>query len=61
MRSKNAKRLVEFRGEHPKLEHGKCYTIAEYVKVCNEMMDWGFYLRFTDADGEPLKGLEYVR
>ncbi len=31
------------------------------VKVCNEMMDWGFYLRFTDADGEPLKGLEYVR
>lgn len=36
MRSKNAKRLVEFRGEHPKLEDGKCYTIAEYVKVCNE-------------------------
>jgi hypothetical protein len=30
------------------------------VKVCNEMIDWGFYLRFTDTDGEPLKGLEYV-
>ncbi len=29
------------------------------VKVCNEEMDWGFYLRFTDADGKPLKGLEF--
>ncbi|MFC1714308.1 DUF3352 domain-containing protein [Candidatus Poribacteria bacterium] len=29
------------------------------VKVCNEEMNWGFYLRFTDADGKPLKGLEF--
>jgi len=36
MRSKNAKRLVEFKGEHPILQNGKCYTIAEYVKVCND-------------------------
>jgi len=37
MRSKNAKRLVEFRGEHPKLEDGKCYTIADLVNVCNDI------------------------
>ena len=29
------------------------------VKVCNEEMDWGFYLRFTDADGKLLKGLKF--
>ena len=28
------------------------------VKVCNEEIDWGFYLRFTDTDGKPLKDLE---
>lgn len=37
MRSKNAKRLVEFRGEHPQLQDGKCYTIADLVKVCNDI------------------------
>jgi hypothetical protein len=30
------------------------------VKVCNEEIDWGFYLRFTSTDGEPLKDLEYA-
>ena len=29
------------------------------VKVCNREQDWGFYLRFTDADGRPIKGLTY--
>ena len=24
------------------------------VKVCNEEMAWGFYLRITDADGKPI-------
>lgn len=28
------------------------------VKVCNEELDWGFYLRFTDLNGNPLKNLE---
>jgi tetratricopeptide (TPR) repeat protein len=29
------------------------------VKVCNREMNWGFYLRFTDADGKSLEDLEY--
>lgn len=29
------------------------------VKVCNEEMDWGFYLRFTEPDGKPLKSLRF--
>ncbi len=29
------------------------------VKVCNQEMDWGFYLRFTDAEGKALKDLYY--
>ena len=37
MRSKNAKRLVEFRGHHHDLKNGECYTIAEYTKVCNNL------------------------
>ncbi len=28
------------------------------VKVCNEEMSWGFYLRFTDADGKPFEDLK---
>ncbi|MDE0635288.1 MAG: tetratricopeptide repeat protein [Candidatus Poribacteria bacterium] len=28
------------------------------VKVCNEEIDWGFYLRVTDADGKPFKDLK---
>lgn len=31
------------------------------VKVCNEQMEWGFYLRLTDAEGRPLRDLEHVR
>ncbi len=27
------------------------------VKICNEEMYWGFYLRITDADGKPFKDL----
>ena len=27
------------------------------VKVCNEEMSWGFYLRVTDADGKPVEGV----
>ncbi|RKU24620.1 hypothetical protein C6497_17530 [Candidatus Poribacteria bacterium] len=27
------------------------------VKVCNEEMSWGFYLRITDTDGNPFKDL----
>ena len=27
------------------------------VKVCNEEIDWGFYLRVTDADGKPVEDL----
>ncbi len=37
MRSKNAKRLVEFRGEHPRLQNGNCSTFAELFKVCNDI------------------------
>ena len=29
------------------------------VKVCNEEMDWGFYLRFTEINGKPLSGLKF--
>jgi len=29
------------------------------VKVCNQEMTWGFYLRFTDVDGKALKDLYY--
>ncbi len=28
------------------------------VKVCNERMSWGFYLRVTDTDGIPVKDLK---
>ena len=28
------------------------------VKVCNEEMSWGFYLRVTDADGKPFEDLK---
>ena len=28
------------------------------VKVCNEKISWGFYLRVTDADGKPFKDLK---
>ena len=28
------------------------------VKVCNEEMSWGFYLRVSDPDGKPLEGLK---
>ncbi|MDE0635289.1 MAG: tetratricopeptide repeat protein [Candidatus Poribacteria bacterium] len=28
------------------------------VKVCNEEMSWGFYLRVTDVDGKPFKDLK---
>ncbi len=28
------------------------------VKVCNEEMSWGFYLRVTDADGKPFKDVK---
>ena len=31
------------------------------VKVINELMDWGFYIRFTDTNGKALSGLEYKR
>jgi|TARA_R110000851_G_scaffold156047_4_gene298540 hypothetical protein len=37
MRSKNNKKLVEFKGEHSIFEDGKFYTISDYVKVCNEL------------------------
>ena len=29
------------------------------VKVHNRAGMWGFYMRFTDLDGNPLKGLEF--
>ena len=29
------------------------------VKVCNREIDWGFYLRITDAGHRPIKGLIY--
>jgi hypothetical protein len=29
------------------------------VKVCNETLPWGFYLRVTDLDGEPFKDLKF--
>ncbi len=29
------------------------------VKVCNREGDWGFYLRFTDDNRRPIKGLTY--
>ena len=29
------------------------------VKVCNREQDWGFYLRFTDENRRPIKGLTY--
>ena len=38
-----------------KLKAGK-NTIL--VKVCNEEMSWGFYLRVTDADGKPFEDLK---
>ncbi len=28
------------------------------VKVCNESLPWGFYLRITDTDGNPLDDLK---
>jgi hypothetical protein len=31
------------------------------VKVCNQEMGWGFYLRFTDSNGKALEDLEYGR
>ena len=31
------------------------------VKVCNEEMSWGFYLRVTDVDGKPYEDLQYSR
>jgi hypothetical protein len=31
------------------------------VKVCNQEMAWGFYLRFTDSNGKALEDLEYGR
>ena len=29
------------------------------VKVCNETLPWGFYLRITDSDGNPFKDLKF--
>ena len=29
------------------------------VKVCNEEIDWGFYLRVTDIDGKPYEDVRY--
>ncbi len=31
------------------------------VKVCNEEIDWGFYLRVTDADGKPIVKINNVQ
>ena len=30
------------------------------VKVCNETSSWGFYLRITDTDGNPLEDLKII-
>ncbi len=30
------------------------------VKVCNEELSWGFYMRFTDENGEPFDDLQYI-
>jgi hypothetical protein len=32
MKKSNVKRYVEFKGEHPMFEDGKCYSYAEYSK-----------------------------
>ena len=29
------------------------------VKVCNETLPWGFYLRITDSEGEPFEDLKF--
>lgn len=39
-----------------KLKAGK-NTIL--IKVCNEKLDWGFYLRITDNDGKPYNDLTF--
>jgi hypothetical protein len=30
------------------------------VKVCERAVDWGFYLRITDMEGEPYDDLSYT-
>ena len=37
MTNKNARMLVQFKGENSILEDGKYYTVSDYVKVCNEL------------------------
>ena len=29
------------------------------IKICNTEFNWGLYLRITNNQGEPLKGLTY--
>ena len=41
---------------HVSLKQGRNQIL---IKVCNREQDWGFYLRFTDADGRPIQGLSY--
>ncbi len=36
MRNSNLKRMIEFRGDHPKFVSGECYSIADYVNAVNE-------------------------
>ncbi len=30
------------------------------IKVCNEQLTWGFYMRFTDENGKPFDDLQYI-
>ena len=34
-------------------------TTPILVKVCQTLREWGFYLRVTDAEGQPLSGLRF--
>ncbi|MCH8294799.1 DUF3352 domain-containing protein [Candidatus Poribacteria bacterium] len=43
-------------GVHVSLNQGPNQIL---VKVCNRELDWGFYLRFTDENQRPIKGLTY--